>query len=166
MDGREILANGPEDVDDDQKESILRIAIAYYTRYKDRRTPSDLEAAIGYNRKARSARKIDDMDYAYCLFDLAEQLFTQYLHEQGSKEGAVSPVGEALNVDTQTGKGDKDLYDAREALEQVLENVANLEKDLITNSRKLLEVVKKHIDGLSNSSSKAASSISLTLATN
>ncbi|KAH9478753.1 hypothetical protein JR316_0009213 [Psilocybe cubensis] len=147
--GNEILPNASEAMDADQKDAILRIAVAYYVRYKDRKDPKNLDAAIDYNRKARSALQVDDKNYAYCSFDLAEQLFTLYQRVSGSKEETRTTIRSRSSLDTEKVNGAKCLEEAREVLEDVLTKRESLEEDLVANCDDLLKVVQRHIDGLS-----------------
>ncbi|PPQ91918.1 hypothetical protein CVT25_001291 [Psilocybe cyanescens] len=160
-DGREILLERPEDVDGDQREILLNLAIVYYARYKDRKDRSDLDAAIGYNRKARKAMTSGNRNYVYCIYDLAEQLFIQYQHEQGPKDKGEVWREQWLNANMEAGKGEKELREARMALEEVLGDEMNSDDVLTSNAQKLLGVVKQHVDGLGKNASRNASSATL-----
>ncbi|PPQ91919.1 hypothetical protein CVT25_001290 [Psilocybe cyanescens] len=160
-DGRETTESLTRS-DTTQQQALLNLAMAYYLRFQDCRRRVDLDSAIESNRKALKIITEGSGDYVYCLFDLAQQLFAKYEYEQGRRSTGEHRLGEWLDVELKANKGAKELKEAEGSLEKALKTLGvGSDVTLKTDMQKLLATVQEHIQSLSRSPSRNASSQNL-----
>ncbi|KAH9478755.1 hypothetical protein JR316_0009215 [Psilocybe cubensis] len=127
-------------------ETCMRtLGTAHYVCYQISERLSDLDDAIRWNRQLLSRIGPIHEEYAYCKFDLAQQLFEKYQHERRTRKNG---TGHYLEANTAT-PGSQALYDAEVVAKALMDELPKMHdtakyREIQVNLDKLLRTMDAH----------------------